>query len=226
MTIAPNHPPTPTGTTAGAEAIPAFSSLRRQLGTDWHLLHPNIQERFARDPMPGANIVYEGRMEEIRCSRMGKLFAQLTRVIGNPLTPHQGRDVPMRVELIKVPGFPGVCWQRTYFYPRRKPYVVISVKKESAAGELMECVGGGFGMLLDVYAKDGSLHFESTRYFFTFFGRRVPLPHWLAPGRTHVIHEDLGGGDFRFTISMVHGQLGETFYQTGVFRRAMSSPAS
>lgn len=84
---------------------------------------------------------------------------------------------------------------------------------------MLECVGGGFGMKLAVTARDGELHFESYRYFWSAFGVTVPLPHWLAPGRTHVIHKDLGGGDFQFTISMVHKQLGETFYQQGVFRR-------
>ncbi len=196
------------------------STIRRQLEADWFLLNPNIRERFQRDPKPGEAVVYEGVMREIRCSKMGKLFAFLTRIIGNPLTPYEGRDIPMRVELLKVKGLPGVFWQRTYFFPNRKPYVVLSVKKESRAGELMECVGGGFGMLLDVSARDQSLHFESTRYFWEAFGRRIPLPHLLAPGRTHVIHEDMGGGEFQFTISMTHRNLGETFYQQGRFRRA------
>lgn len=50
--------------------------------------------------------------------------------------------------------------------------------------------------------------------------RQIPLPHWLSPGETHVSHTDLGGGFFRFTISMDHRQLGRTFYQTGIFRQA------
>ena len=195
------------------------NTLQKQLGPAWQSLHPDIQARFAREPAPGETIVYEGVMHEIRRSRMGWLFAVLTRVIGNPLTPLAGRDVPMEVALSKVAGHTGVLWQRTYFYPRRAPYVVSSVKRESMKGEMLECVGGGFGMKLAVTARDGELHFESYRYFWSAFGVTVPLPHWLAPGRTHVIHKDLGGGDFKFTISMVHKQLGETIYQQGVFRR-------
>lgn len=210
----------PSGTVA------PLSTIRRQLRAGWRDLHPNIRERFSRDPEPGERVVYDGVMQEIRRSKMGWLFAQLTRVIGNPLTPYVGQGVPMRVELFRKEGRKGVFWQRTYFYPGRKPYVVTSVKQESEKGEMMECVGGGFGMVLDVYARDGSLHFESTCYFCTVFGRRVVLPRFLAPGRTHVVHEDLGGGDFRFTISMTHGQLGETFYQTGTFRLACAAPCS
>ncbi len=194
------------------------NNLQHQLGAQWSTLHPNIQQRFACEPLPGETITYDGVMHVIRRSRMGWLFAVLTRVIGNPLTPLAGAEVPMEVALSKHPKS-GVSWQRTYFYPERKPYVVTSVKRESKKGEMLECVGGGFGMKLAVTARDGELHFESYRYFWETFGLQVPLPHWLSPGKTHVIHRDLGGGHFQFTISMVHRQLGETFFQQGTFKR-------
>ncbi|MEZ0260412.1 MAG: DUF4166 domain-containing protein [Alphaproteobacteria bacterium] len=197
---------------------PAFppSVLRRQLGDGWDTLIPAIQERFEREPQPGETIVYEGVMQEIRRSRMGWLFAWLTMPVGNPLTPFAGRNVPMEVALSKSPT--GVQWKRTYLYNGKKPYVVTSEKRESKTGEMLECVGGGFGMKLKVTAEEGQLHFRSYRYFWSFMGKRIPLPHWLAPGATHVIHTDRGGGDFMFTISMVHAQLGETFFQQGIFR--------
>lgn len=203
-----------------------LSTMRKQLKQQWFSLHPDIRARFLRDPEPGERIVYEGVMQEIRRSGMGWLFAQLTRVIGNPLTPYAGQGVPMRVTLFKKEGRKGVFWERTYFYKGRKPYVITSVKQESEKGEMMECVGGGFGMLLKVYAQDENLHFESTRYFWSFMGLRVPLPHFLAPGKTHVVHENIGRGKFRFTITMRHDLLGETFYQTGTFRPADAAPYS
>jgi hypothetical protein len=196
-----------------------FSTIRRQLKESWHQLHPPIQERFEHEPKIGESVIYVGMMQKVQRSRMGWLFAQLTRVIGNPLTPHSGTDIAMVVKLYKQPGKTGVFWQRTYFYPDKKPYTVTSVKRESAQGEMMECVGGGFGMLLHVYVQNANLHFESYRYFCQCLGMRIPLPHWLSPGRTHVIHEELGGGQFRFTITMDHAQLGRTFYQEGIFHK-------
>ena len=217
--IEPAHDDKPA--TGGSAPIPPIphNTLKHQLGAAWQNLHPNVQARFDREPADGETIIYTGVMQDIRRSRMGWLFASLTRLIGNPLTPLAGKDIPMEVALSKHPGKPGVYWQRTYHYPGRKPYVVTSVKRESSAGEMLECVGGGFGMKLNVYAEDGELHFESYRYFWSCLGFTMPLPHWLSPGKTHVVHTDLGGGDFRFTISMVHRQLGETFFQEGVFRR-------
>ena len=193
------------------------NTLKNQLGADWKKLHPNVQARFDREPEPGETVIYTGTMLDIRRSRLGWLFAHLTRLVGNPLTPFRGRSVPVDVALFRKEGRDGVFWERTYFYPGRKPYVVVSVKRESGDGEMLECVGGGFGMKLKVTARDGDMHFESYRYFWDFPGFRVPLPHWITPGKAHVIHHDLGKGDFMYTISMIHPQLGETFYQQGIF---------
>ena len=193
------------------------SALKNLMGTDWYRLHPAVQARFRDEPEPGAPVLYEGLMEKVHCSRAGWLFAQVTRLIGNPLAAHRGRDVPMQVLLIKKPGKTGVYWQRSYGFEGRKPFVVTSAKRENAAGQLCEYVGFGFGMRLKVFARKGALHFVSERYFW----QQIPLPHWLTPGRTHVTHTDLGGGTFRFTIAMDHKWLGRTFYQTGVFHKVV-----
>lgn len=210
--------------TANADAERHFrktypqSTIQKQLGADWQKLHPSVRQRFAQDPAEGEHIFYRGVMEQIECSRAGRLFAWLTRLVGNPLTPYRGHFIKMDVILHKRPGKSGVYWQRTYYYPERAPYTVTSVKREGRKGEMLECVGGGFGMVLDVTAENGELHFRSTRYFWQLGRLRVPLPHWLSPGVTHVVHTDLGDGRFRFTIRMIHRQLGQTFYQTGVFK--------
>jgi predicted DCC family thiol-disulfide oxidoreductase YuxK len=193
------------------------NTLKHQLGEAWQNLDPNIQARFDREPGKGETIVYAGIMEEIRCSFMGRLFAQLTRVVGNPLSPFAGRDVPMEVRLSPHPSGSGTNWQRTYFYPGRKPYTVTSTKRENKAGEMLECVGGGFGMKLKVTVENREMHFRSYRYFWIVLKFAIPLPHWITPGQTHVVHADLGGGKFMYEISMKHDMLGETFYQRGIF---------
>ena len=198
-----------------ADADP--TALQKVMGSDWHRLHPSVQARFAREPADDHPVVYGGVMETVACSPAGWLFAQATRLIGNPLAPDTGRNIAMTVTLTPRAG--GVAWQRLYGF--RKPFRVTSVKRTDAHGRLCEYVGFGFGMRLDVSARDGALHFVSTRYFWEVAGRQIPLPHWLSPGRTHVVHEDLGGGEFRFTITMDHRWLGRTFYQTGRFREVL-----
>jgi predicted DCC family thiol-disulfide oxidoreductase YuxK len=202
------------------------NALKHQLGAAWARLRPGIQQRFGREPQAGEVFVYDGSMQIIRRSSMGWLFAQLTRVIGNPLTPYAGEDVPMQVRLYAKDG--GVCWERLYQYAGRAPVVVSSVKRESTKGELLEVVGGGFGMKLHVFTDNGQLYFQSYRYFCSFLGWQIPLPHLLTPGVTHVVHLDHGDGSFTFRLSIRHPYLGETFFQEGVFRRAFdkSPPAA
>lgn len=199
---------------AHTEARPD-SPLKTLMGDDWYRLNPHVQARFAHEPLPGHDIVYSGVMDKIHCSPAGRLFALATLLIGSPLTPHRGRDVPTEVRLTKR-ATGGVWWRRTYGFAA--PCLVTSCKREDAKGRLCEYVGMGFGMRLSVHARRGALHFISERYFWEVMGVQVPLPHWLSPGRTHVTHEDLGGGEFRFTIAMDHAWLGRTFYQTGCFR--------
>ncbi len=195
---------------------PEKSPIKWHLGKNWHQLNPNVQRRFNRLPSTKKPIIYQGNMEVVARSKAGWLFAFLTKIIGNPLSPHQGKNIPMVVELTTKKNQPGVYWKRTYQFPNKPPFSVTSIKKDDR-GKMMEMVGGGFGMFLHVYAERGELHFKSTRYFWKFLNSYLPLPHWLSPGETHVIHQDLGDGTFRFTITMDHFLLGRTFYQTGVF---------
>ncbi len=197
----------------------AESPLKAIMGPDWHRLHPAVQARFLHEPEAGKPVIYQGIMEKVHVSAAGWLFAQATRLIGNPLSRHRGADVPVQVRLTPCEKG-GVRWQRIYGFAR--PFVVTSAKREDAHGRLCEYVGMGFGMRLRVFARRGALHFESQRYFWEVAGRQIPLPHWLSPGVTHVVHEDLGDGDFRFTIAMDHAFLGRTFFQTGRFHRIHS----
>ncbi len=196
------------------------NALKHQLGASWARLRAGIQARFAQEPQAGEVFVYDGIMHVIRRSRAGWLFAQLTRVIGNPLTPYAGIDVPMQVSLYPKDG--GICWERVYQYQGRAPVTVSSVKRESAEGEMMEVVGGGFGMKLRVHVADGQLYFTSYRYFASLPGFRLPLPHLLTPGETQVAHLDHGDGSFTFRLCIRHPWLGETFFQEGRFRRRLA----
>jgi len=195
------------------------SVIREHLGNDWDKLNPNVQQRFSSDPAEDQTIHYQGKIDTQR-SCAGWLFAHLTRIVGNPLTPYKGKAVPLDVRLFREANTQGVYWERTYHFPNKRPYVVTSIKKTGRHGEMLECVGGGFGMVLDVYTENQQLHFRSTRYFWQCGSLRVLLPHLITPGQTDVVHADLGDGNFRFTISMTHPLLGRTFFQDGIFSKS------
>jgi hypothetical protein len=179
----------------------------------WARLPASVQSRFAVHST-AATITYCGAMQ-VRASLAGRLLAQACRLIGTPLAPWTGEDVP--VEVAVYPDRGALVWDRTYRFAGRPPVMVSSRKIAAADGGLLEAVRGGLGMALTVTEEAGALHFRSRFYFLTLGSMRLAIPSLLTPGVAHVIHRDLGDGRFRFTLGFVHPWLGETMFQDGEF---------
>jgi hypothetical protein len=194
---------------------PATANIRRLIGdTEWFSLSPAVRARFDGH---AASAEYEGVFDEVHASFAGKLLAMCCRLLGTPVAPFTGTNIPATVHVFAIPDG-GTAWQRTYRFPGRAPCVVESVKRLAREGTLVEALPAGMRMALDVYARDDILHFVSTAYYFELGGLRIHLPAWLPPGITHVQHIDLGDGTFRFTMTVRHRWLGLVFHQTGCFR--------
>lgn len=194
---------------------PARANIRRLLGeAEWLSLPGAVRARFAAH---AASAEYDGTFDEVRASFAGKLLALCCRLIGTPVAPFTGANVPATVNVFTTPDG-GTAWQRIYRFPGRQPCVVESIKRLSREGTLVEALPAGMRMALDVYARDGILHFVSTGYYFELGGLRIRFPEWLPPGVTHVQHIDLGDGTFEFTMSVRHRWLGQVFWQSGRFR--------
>lgn len=194
---------------------PAKPDIRRLIGeAEWFSLPGAARARFAGH---AANAEYQGTCDEIRASFAGKLLATFCRLLGTPVAPFTGKNVPATVNCFATPDG-GIAWQRIYQFAGHEPCVVESIKRLSREGTLVEALPAGMRMALDVFARDGILHFVSTAYYFELGSLRIRLPGWLPPGVTHVEHIDLGDGTFRFTMSVRHRWLGEVFWQSGRFR--------
>ena len=199
---------------------PAGVNVRKLLGeAAWMSLPAATRARFAEH---ATDVAYSGSFEEIRASFAGKLLAALCRLIGTPVAPFTGENVPATVHVVTTRDG-GTAWQRIYQFPGREPCVVESIKRLSREDTLIEALPAGLRMGLDVYARDGVLHFVSNVYYFEIGRLRIALPGWLPPGITHVEHIDLGDGTFRFTMRVQHRWLGEVFYQTGCFGECATS---
>jgi hypothetical protein len=206
----------PLAETFSFAAVPHTVDFRGILGeAAWAALPAAVQARFclAAAASPHA---YEGRMI-VRANLAGLVIAQLCRLIGTPLAPFRGEDVPVRVKVHTDPDG-GLVWGRVYVFGRRPPILVSSRKIADEQGGLMEVVRCGLGMRLKLSVRGGALHFRSLGYFAGVFGLRIAIPGLLTPGRALITHEDMGAGWFRFTLSFRHPIFGETFYQTGLFR--------
>ena len=200
-------------------------SLRGILGEPaWERLPPAVRQRFAD---PARSVDYAGEFAIVRASRVGRILAWACQLIGTPIVPRTGRNVPAIVRV--GPCEKGVNWTREYCWPDRSTCVVRSTKVIGPDGVLVEELPAGLCMELAVHEEAGTLHFVSLRYYFRLqlLGRlgfldaghvKLTLPHWLSPGTTHVEHVDHDDGSFQFTMTVTHQVLGEIYFQTGRFR--------
>jgi hypothetical protein len=75
-------------------------------------------------------------------------------------------------------------------------------------------------MHLKLSVVDNALHFESTHYFLEVKGRHLRIPQLLCPGKTTVIQKAIDENRFSFSLEVVHGLLGKTYWQYGVFQES------
>ncbi len=195
-------------------------TYRRLLGESaWWRLPAGTRRRFSHKPPMGITLRYHGIMSLVQRSWAGAVLAHLLRVIGTPLPPSRGRQVPVVIELARDASG-GILWSREYAFEGKPPLRIQSVKLPHGRDRLLEVVGAGVSMVLEVFEFGGVLHFLSVAYFWRVGSCRIPIPMLLTPGRTHVLHCDEGWGRFRFIMQIRHPVLGLTFYQEGLFSEA------
>jgi Domain of unknown function (DUF4166) len=201
----------------GQSTEPAHAGLQSVLGpAAWARLPEAVRLRFAE---PAIAVDYVGKFDIVRASWLGRLIALACLLLGTPVVPRTGLNVPAIVHV--APTSRGVAWNREYRWPNTGPCLVRSTKVIDAQGALVERLPARLCMPLHVFERRGILHFVSRGYYFDFGGRwKVPLPVLLSPGTTHVEHIDEADGWFRFTMTVTHPLLGEMFYQTGRFEAA------
>ena len=73
-------------------------------------------------------------------------------------------------------------------------------------------------MALTATVEDAALVFRSAFYFLAWRERRLRLPRFVSPGELTVIHRELGGGHFAFTLELRHPLLGLLLRQHAVFK--------
>lgn len=186
---------------------------------DWNSLPPAVRQRFSKRMAGGETATYVGTITEASFSRLGWWLAQAARLIGAPLPLCADIGVPSIVSVTEDMATGGQIWTRIYTRRDRFPQVIHSSKRFQGPTGLEEYLGFGVAMALDVLVEDQALLFRSAGYVLQF--GRLPawrLPAWLAPGQCTVRHADLGGGEFLFSLELIHPRLGLLIRQAGIFR--------
>ena len=189
---------------------------------EWGRLPLAIWRRFSKRFADGETVVYVGTVEEASFSRAGWWLAQLARLIGGPLPTGAETGVPMVVTVTEDAASGGQIWTRICARSNGFPQVIHSAKRFAGPTGLEEYVGYGVSMALRISVVNEALLFRSVGYAIQIGPLRLPLAEWLTPGDLTVTHRDLGGGEFRFTLEVIHPRFGMLIRQSAVFRETAS----
>ncbi|WP_217354635.1 DUF4166 domain-containing protein [Ruegeria atlantica] len=187
----------------------------------WDRLPKAIQRRFSKRLLGDASLAYQGRVTQMRMNPIGRALAFALRVLGAPLPFDRtsvGRSAVVTVTEDAATG--GQFWIRQYGRAAGFPQMVGSSKRFAGPTGLEEYIGFGIGISLRLESTRTGLYFVSERYFLKLGQRRLPLPRWICPGGLIVGHEELGGGQFRFTMELEHPVFGELIWQDAIFHDA------
>jgi hypothetical protein len=187
---------------------------------DWHGLPLATRQRFSKRLADGATAIYVGEVIEISFSRIGWWLAQIARLIGGPLPTSTDTHVPSIVTVTEDAATGGQVWTRIYARRNGFPQVIHSSKRFAGPTGLEEYLGFGVGMALRIVVDDGALLFRSAGYFVQVGILKFTLPAFLTPGALTVTHTDRGGGEFQFTLEIIHPRFGMLVRQSAVFREA------
>jgi len=187
---------------------------------EWNALPPQVRGRFSKRLANGVTVVYVGEVVETRMSRVGRVFAQLARLVGGPLPTSADCGVPAVVTVTEDVATGGQIWTRLYARKNGFPQVIHSAKCFSGRTGLEEYVTARVGMALTVHVEQDALVFRSAGYFVRVGERRIALPAWLAPGAITVTHAECGEGEFLFVLDVVHPRFGHIIEQIATFRDA------
>ncbi|WP_327568811.1 DUF4166 domain-containing protein [Bradyrhizobium sp.] len=181
---------------------------------------PATRQRFSKRLADGRTAVYVGEVIEIGFSRIGWWLAQIARLIGGPLPISTDAHVPSIVTVTEDAATSGQIWTRIYARRNGFPQVIHSSKRFAGPTGLEEYLGFGIGMALRIVVDGQALLFRGAGYFVQAGRLKFWLPAFLTPGALTVTHTDLGGGEFQFTLEIVHPRFGMLVRQSAVFREA------
>jgi Domain of unknown function (DUF4166) len=210
-------------TSPRAGAGDAETRFSRLAGDSWMRLPAPIRRRFSRHLANGQRIVYLGEVAATHMTIVGRLVAQLARLVGAPLPLEAGGCVPVAVIVTGSERLGGQVWTRIYDRARGFPQVIQSVKRFGGTTGLEEIVARGVGMRLKLSVRDRALVFRSAGYFIRCLGVELSLPNWLTPGVIEVVHREESAGQFSFSLSVTHLWAGHVIDQRAFFREEQSS---
>lgn len=187
------------------------SLMQRALGADWEKLPLALQMHYRFGTTTDS-----GQMD-IEYPRFMQPCLSLLRVVG-ALVDRRGRQVATVVEKSVVGE--RQYWRRTIAYPDGKVIHFNSFWVAAGGNQLIEFVNPLLGLQMAAHVAEGRLRYRGVRFVVKLGPLLLPIPEWLALGRTTIVEEAVDDTRFVMDFRLTHPLLGEVFRYSGEFEAA------
>lgn len=192
---------------------PIFQSV---FGQNWGALPPVMKKHYANRPHTNDKVTTEGVMK-IESSFLGRLLTPLFMLAGT-LVPHEGNDIPVTVNFLSSPTSNRFSFDRTFFFPGKKPYRFFSRMQPLKNNELVEFMRFGFGWHA-AYSWNGTkVILDHKGYVLNFFGMLLPIPLDLVMGKGYAEETPIDDDHFSMMMEIRHPLWGKIYGYSGTFK--------
>jgi hypothetical protein len=189
--------------------------MQRVLGDDWHQLPEVIQRHYQLDNKLQTQSVVTGIMQ-IRYPLVIKPVLFIARLLGALIDLH-GSNMQVSVRKWVTQYSEILHWKRTIKAPDGRTIIFASRMEYQQDNELIEYVGFGFGIRLQLSVEDGRLVYRSVGHLCKTPWITIPIPDVLFLGHAVIIETALSDTEFELDFTIRHPLWGETYYYGGVF---------
>jgi hypothetical protein len=184
-------------------------------GQQWDQLPPALRKRYANHSYSNELVTVTGKLN-VHYSRFMSFLLPLLKLVG-ALVPYQGNDVPVTVKFQSHKDSPAIHFDRTFYFPDKKPYDFWSRIEVIQANDVIEFMRFGIGWRI-TYLLDGSkVVMQHNGYVCKLFGKIIPLPVSLLMGKCYAEEVATSDNSFRMLMHLTHPLFGKMFEYAGEF---------
>lgn len=196
-----------------------ISVIRQALGNDWNKLPFVIQSHYLFQHDQKTPNIVTGTML-INYPNFVKPMLFIARLMGG-LIDLKGDNMNVRVEKwVKNDNPKALFWKRTIQAPDGKSTVFASRMEYQKDNELIEFIGGGFGLYLKLTVENNNLVYRSNGHLWQIGKLRFPIPDVLFLGHATITEKAISAKQFELDFTIKHPLFGATYRYGGVFEIA------
>lgn len=185
-------------------------------GKKWDKLPKVLRKRYSNLLYSDDIITVKGNLD-INFSKIMYLFLPFFRLF-NVLVPYEGKGVPVKVNFKSMPDSSKLYFERTFYFPGKKPYKFYSYMQHIKNNTVVEFVCFRIGWRMKMSCQDDKVIMQHDGYVWNIFGKLVPIPLTFILGEIYAEEKSGSKNSFSMLMKITHPLFGKIFEYGGVFK--------